>query len=145
MEKKETIETVSGLIQLDIDTVFAYDQALNEIKDDIIRARLTEFRDTHQNHVERLSEEIRSLGGSPPKITKGFKGYVIEAFTALRGFTGEKGALKALRSAEEITNRQYGEAVSKDVPDSVKELLRKHVTDERIHLDYIDSNLEALR
>ena len=62
MEKNELIETVSALIQLDIDTVYAYDQALDEIEDKIIRARLTEFRDTHRNHAERLSEEIRATG-----------------------------------------------------------------------------------
>ena len=56
-----------------------------------------------------------------------------------------KGALKALKTVEEITNRHYGEAVSKDAPPALKEILRKHFTDEKIHLDYIDSNLEALR
>ena len=85
------------------------------------------------------------LGGTPPETKKDFKGYVIEAFTALRGFTGEKGALKAMRTLEEITNRHFDDAVSKDVPPAVKEILRKHVTDERIHLDYIDRNLEAIR
>jgi hypothetical protein len=56
-----------------------------------------------------------------------------------------KGALKALKNTEEIKNRLYGEVISKSVPDPLKEILREHFTDEKIHLDHIDSNLEALR
>ena len=145
MEKNELIEAISALIQLDIDTVYAYEQAIDEIEDGIIRARLTEFRDAHRQHSERLSEKIRALDGTPPKHTKDFKGYAIEAFTALRGITGMKGALKALRTVEEITNRQYGKIVSEDVPAPFKELFRKYFSDEKMHLNYIDSNLEALR
>ena len=36
MEENELIETVSKLIQLDIDTVCSYNQALDEIEDQII-------------------------------------------------------------------------------------------------------------
>jgi len=145
MKKNDLVEAISSLIQLDIDTVYAYDQAIGEIEDKIIQARLTDFRDAHRHHSERLSEEIRSLGGTPPKSTKDFKGYAIEAFTALRGFTGMKGALKALKTVEEFTNRQYAEIVSQDVPAPIKEIFRKYFSEEKIHLKYIDSNLEALR
>lgn len=145
MEKNKLIEAISNLIQLDIDTVYAYDQAIGEIEDKIIRARLTDFRDAHRHHSERLSEEIRILGGIPTKHSRDIKGYAIEAFTALRGFTGMKGALKALKTVEEFTNRQYGEIVSQDVPAPVKEIFRKYFSEEKIHLNYIESNLEALR
>jgi hypothetical protein len=54
------------------------------------------------------------------------KGYVIEAFAILRTTAGGmKGALKALRTTEEITNRYYGQIVSKDVPSALKDLLLK--------------------
>ena len=145
MEKNEIIETVSKLIQLDVDTVYSYDKALDEIEDEIMRERLKQFRDMHQKHIKNLSDAIRTLGLEPPEIRKDLKGFVIEAFTALRGLTGMKGALKALKTTEEMTNRLYGEVVSKDVPSPLKEVLREHFTDEKVHLEYIDSNLEALR
>jgi hypothetical protein len=55
------------------------------------------------------------------------KGYVIEAFAILRTTAGgmKEGALKALRTTEEITNRYYGQIVSKDVPSALKDLLLK--------------------
>ena len=121
----------------------AHDRALGETPDGIICSRLTEFRDNHRQHISVLSDQIRALGGKAPKLSRDFKGYVIEAFTALRTVTGMKGALKALKTTEEITNRYYGQVVSKDVPPDLKEILRKHFSDEKIHLDYINSNLQA--
>jgi hypothetical protein len=72
------------------------------------------------------------------------KGYLIEAFTAIRSFSGLKGALKALKTTEEITNRYYGEVVSWEAPTAVKEVLRKYFSEEKVHLGYISNNLQTL-
>lgn len=144
MDKKNLIEALSNLVQLDIDAVHAYDQALKEIDDPIIKDRLLKFQDDHRNHTSGLSKEIVNLGGNPPEQSQDFKGYVIEAFTAIRSFTGLKGALKAMKTMEEITNRHYGEVVSWEAPSEVKKLLRMYFSEEKIHLDYISSNLQAL-
>lgn len=144
MENNELIRELGQLAQVDIDTVHTYNRVLDEISDEIVRARLTEFRDSHIKHITDLAAEIRSLGGQPPELTKDFKGYVIEAFAALRKAVGMKSAMKALKTAEKINYDYYGNIVSKNAPSSLKELLRKHFTDEKIHLDYIDSNLKAL-
>ena len=143
-KKEELIKAMSNLVQLDIDAVHAYDQAVKEIADPIIKARLLKFQDEHGNHISSLAGHIRNLGGQPPDQSKDFKGYVIEAFAAIRGFTGLKGALKALRTTEEITNRYYGEVVSWEAPAEVKEALRTYFSEEKIHLDYIISNLQAM-
>jgi hypothetical protein len=55
-----------------------------------------------------------------------------------------KGALQAMKTTEEITNRYYGEVVSWEAPPEVKEVLRKYFSEEKIHLEYITSNLQAL-
>jgi len=144
MDKKNLIEALSNLVQLDIDAVHAYDQALKEIDDPIIKDRLLKFQDDHRNHISGLSKQIENLGGNPPEQSQDFKGYVIEAFTAIRSFTGLKGALKAMKTMEEITNRHYGEVVSWEAPSEVKELLRMYFSEDKIHLDYISSNLQAL-
>lgn len=144
MQENELIEKIKELVQMDIDTVHAYNRALDEISDKIMRSRLTAFRDNHQNHIADLSYQIRILGGQAPEPTKDFKGFILEAFTALRIATGTKGALKALKTVEEITNRYYGNVVSETVPEALKDMLRRHFSDEKIHLDYISSNLQAL-
>ena len=135
---------MSNLVQLDIDAVHAYDQAVKEINDTIIRDRLLKFQDEHRNHISGLSKQIKNLGGQPPERSQDLKGYVIEAFTAIRSFTGLNGALNAMKTTEEITNRYYSEVVSWEAPTEVKELLRTYFSEEKIHLDYISSNLKAL-
>lgn len=140
MKVEETIEALQKLIQVDIDTIHAYNQAIDAITDRVILARILKFRNHHETHVRQLANEIRKLGDEPPAFKKDFKGYVVEAFTALGTITGMNGALKALRLTEEITNRYYGEAVSLKLPPPVKKIIRQHFTDEKIHLAYINSN-----
>lgn len=144
MNDTDLIEAMSNLVQLDIDAIHAYDQAVKEIDDTIIRDHLLKFQDEHRDHISGLSKQIEILGGQPPKRSQDLKGYVIEAFTAIRSYTGMKGALQAMKTTEEITNRYYGEVVSWEAPPAVKEVLRKYFSQEKIHLEYITSNLQAL-
>ena len=144
MNEKNLTEALSNLVQLDIDAVYAYDQALKEIDDPIIKDRLLKFQDDHRNHISGLSKHIQALGGQPPEYSQDIKGYVIEAFAAIRSFTGLKGALAAMKTTEEIANRYYGEVVSWEAPSAVKEVLRTYFSEEKVHLNYITSNLQAL-
>lgn len=144
MKDKNLIQAMSSLVQLDVDAVRAYDQAVKEIDDNIIRDRLLKFQDEHRQHIIGLSRQIETLGGTPPERSQDLKGYVIEAFAAIRSFTGLKGALNAMKTTEEITNRYYGEVVSWEAPSGVKEILRAYFSEEKIHLEYIISNLKAL-
>ena len=144
MNENALIEVLSKLAQVDIDALHVYNQASKEVEDEVIRGRIEEFRSDHRKHIDILSGEIRTLGGNPPELSRDFKGFVIEGFTALRSLTGMKAALKALKTTEKITCRYYGEAIPKDLPDPVKDILRKHFSDEKVHLDYFDSNLHAI-
>lgn len=144
METNELLKALEELVQVDIDTVHTYNRVLDEISDEIIRTRLDTFRKEHINHVTAVSNEIRSLGGEPPELTKDFKGYVIEAFAALRTAVGMKSALKALRTAENITYRYYENIVSKEMPPEIKKRLKQNFSEKKVHLDYIDNNLKVL-
>lgn len=77
-------------------------------------------------------------------LIKELKGYVIEAFAVLRTAVGMKSALKALKTAETIACRYYGQIVSKETPSALKDRLRKHFSDKKIHLEYINNNLKVL-
>jgi hypothetical protein len=144
MDRNDLLKKLQELAQLDIDIVHTYNRVLNEISDEIVHSRLTAFRDNHINHLTALMEEIESIGGEPPKLTKDFKGYVIEAFAVLSTAAGTKSALKVLKAAETISYEYYGQIISKDIPDILKERLRKYFSDEKIHLEYIDNNLKVL-
>jgi ferritin-like protein len=144
MEGNDLLKKLQELAQVDIDTVHIYNRVLDEISDEIVHSRLTAFRDNHINHLNAIMEEIQSLGGEPPQLTKDFKGYVIEAFAVLSTAAGMKSALKVLKAAETISYEYYGQIISKDIPDILKERLRKYFSDEKIHLEYIENNLKVL-
>lgn len=145
METNELIEVLQGLADADIDAVHSYNQVLDDITDQIIRARLLAFRDHHLDHVAAISDELRSLGAECPQITKDLKDHVYQALAALRTAAGGmKGALKVLKTAEETTNRRYAQFVSEEVPERVKDLLRRHFSDEKIHLEYINENEKVI-
>jgi hypothetical protein len=144
MENEELIQVLSELTQLDIDAVYSYNQAIEGIEDAIIRERLSKFLKEHNEHIDLLSKEIRAHGGQPPEISPDLKGVVIKGVTALRSSSGTKGALKALKMMEEMTNQRYGDLIPRNFPPSTHDILRKCFSDEKSHLEYIVMNLEAL-
>lgn len=141
MEK--TVKTVRKMIQLDVDAVHAYDQAIEKIDDLEIRNQIASFRDDHQRHVDELSDYLRRNSLEVPERTRDLKGLLIEGFTALRSVTGTEGALKAMKSNEKVTNRQYEEAIREIVEPDAKSLLQKNYEDEKRHLAYIERVLES--
>jgi uncharacterized protein (TIGR02284 family) len=122
MTRQEMIDGLNSLIQLDIDAVSAYDQTIKNIDDPVIRSRMTEFRGDDQNHVSDLSSIVQKMGGTAPDPSPDFKGFLIQGFTAIHSATGTDGAL---------------------TPEA-KTLVEKNFSDEKIHLEYIQSNLRGM-
>jgi uncharacterized protein (TIGR02284 family) len=142
MESNEMIKKLSSLVQLDIDAIHAYDQALEKIDFPVIHKQLTRFKSDHQRHVESLSDAIRRFGGEPPTFSPDFKGFLIQGFTALRSISGTEGALKAMKTNEMLTNSTYDDALSWDFPSDVREIIVRNREDERQHLQYIERAIE---
>ena len=51
-----TIDVMNDKLQLDLDAIVAYDEAIAACENIEVRARLDEFRGDHERHVEDLSE-----------------------------------------------------------------------------------------
>lgn len=144
MDKKKTIDTLKDLAQLDIDAVEAYKQALDKIEDKEIHQQISSFKKDHEKHITALNQKITELGGEKVEKSQDLKGYLIEGFTALRSITGTEGALKAMRGNEKMTNEKYREAFEMDFDENVRELIRKHYSDEVRHLEYILATLKQM-
>lgn len=143
MEKDEMVEKLNSLIQLDVDAVHAYEQALGQIDDSVVHGQMSKYRDDHQRHIAELSHEVRSLGGKPPEYSPDFKGFLITGFTYLRSVTGTEGAMKAMHANEKLANRNYSDAVNWVLTKSAQTLIRKNFSDEKVHLEYIEGFLET--
>lgn len=145
MERQEVIDRLNSLIQLDVDAVEAYEQAIKHVKHDDIRMRLAEFQEDHRGHIQNLTAAVRRLDGQPVKESPDLRGYLLEGFTALRSISGTKGALEAMESNEKLTNRRYSEAVDLDLPDELRKLVRSNLADEQRHIQYIEEVLHTPR
>jgi uncharacterized protein (TIGR02284 family) len=141
-EQEKPIKHLNDLIQLDVDAIHAYRQAIDHIDSVSIRETLERFKSDHERHVTDLSECVRSVGGTPVKLTPDIKGYLLEGFTALRSVTGTEGALRAMRTNERLTNKTYDRALTEDLPVDVLAIVRRNREDERRHLDYIERVLD---
>ncbi|PKQ29443.1 MAG: ferritin [Actinobacteria bacterium HGW-Actinobacteria-10] len=143
MDRDDALEKLVDLVQLDIDAVEAYNEAIEKIDVEDVRARLSTYRDDHQRHVSEITEVIRMLGGEPPELETGMKGKLLEGMTALRSSMGTDSALKAMRMNEQLTNRTYEDAMDWEVPPEAHDVIRRGFEDERQHLAYIEQALSV--
>lgn len=139
--ENEIIKQICSLIQLDLDAIEAYEQALKNIDHKQIHSKLTSFQDDHVRHVNVLSEIVKKMGGTPPRRTIDIKGFFLSGFTAIRSLTGTVGALKAMVSNEELTTRTYEDALKWSFSAEVKEIIKNNFEDEKRHLNYIQKAL----
>ena len=141
---KEMVDNINSLIQLDIDAVSAYEEALKKIEHPRINDRISEFKADHEHHIERLSDALRAAGEIPVERSVDFKGFFIGGFTSLRSLTGDEGALKAMRSNEQLTNKKYKEASEEWILEpSVAGIVANNYEDEKRHLSYIQQAIES--
>ena len=143
METKEMLEKVSSLVQLDIDAIHAYEQAIEKVDVQSVKNQLVSFKMDHQRHVRELSDVMRRHGGQPPEYTPDFKGFLIKGFTALRSITGTEGALKAMRTNEELTTSTYDNATRMAFEKDVQEVVERNRDDEHRHLEYIKQCIDG--
>lgn len=143
MDSKEIVKRLSDLAQLDIDAFHAYGQALGSIDDMGIKTNMERYQADHERHYVELSQLIRQYGGTPPEFSRDFKGYLIQGMTSLRSAMGMEGALKAMKTNEELTNRQYSQA-SRDnrFPMELRPILDRFHGDEKTHLSFIEQTLK---
>lgn len=143
MDDREIAKRLSDLCQLDIDAVHAYGKAIEHIDIPEVRDQIIKFQNDHERHITDLSGIIRRLGHEPPEFSKDFKGFLLEGFTALRGVTGSEGALKALKSGEEMTNKKYSEARSWEMPLDIVSVIQNNYEDEQRHLHYVNQAIDS--
>lgn len=140
-----TVRTLNTLIQSEVDTLHAYAQSQEQIRDPDIARDLEWFRRDYERHIEKLTAAVQRLGGSPVTPRRDAKGFLMQGMTALRSATGLDGALKAVRTSEKRINDEYDEALLVPLPDDVMALLFSNRADARRHLTYLEEALDRRR
>lgn len=145
MNRDDILDNLKKLIQLDVDATHAYDQAIKNVKEQVVKDKLIQFQSDHRKHVDLLSAKVLELGGTPPELSSDFKGFMITGFTALRSLTGTKGALEAMETNERLTTSSYEEASKLAYPVDVLAIVRSNYADEQRHLSYIREAISTVR
>lgn len=135
----DVVRELNNLIQLDVDAIKAYDQAIEACEHASVKMKLTEFRADHQRHVTDLSAHVRALGAQP-EVKQDLKGYLIEGFTAITSI-GTHSALVAMQGNEMLTNSRYQAALKMDLSPELRVTLEKNYSDEQRHLAWIKEAL----
>jgi rubrerythrin len=143
MDKDKVLSQLKSLVHLDIDAVRAYTSAIDHIDLSDVKEKLVLFRTDHERHIADLSALIREYGEEPPKQTPDLMGYFIHGFTAIRSMTGTEGALKAMKSNEELSNKKYAAALELDLPSEVRDVVELNRDDERRHLEYVEKCIDS--
>ena len=142
LSTEKVIEECNDLIRFDHDAIGAYDEAIDEIKESDIVEQLKVFRGDHQRHVTDLSQIVRRLGGTPPEHP-GVRGVIRKSMTKIAGLVGTEACLKAMRSNEEVLNKQYAQRTNQQFPADVLQVIERNYQDEQRHLRYVEQALQS--
>ncbi len=134
---------LNRLVQLDVDAVCTYREALLHVDDRTVRADLHVFLADHERHIRELSAVISDLGGTPIDAHRDLKGAVLETMTRMRS-RGTLGALRAMRMNERITNRRYDKACDLYMPPIGQAIVLQNLGDERHHLATIEAHIDRI-
>ena len=136
-------DDIRSLIQLDIDAIEAYDQAIDKVDTPSVRSKLIDFKGDHQTHIDKLSEYLLGKGEEVPDMSPDIKGSLMEGFTSMRSSTGTDGALKAMKSNEKATNKKYEKATGWALDAQARDIVLQNYNDEKKHLAYIEEQLSV--
>jgi uncharacterized protein (TIGR02284 family) len=137
------VDKLNQLIALDYDAVNAYETAIGRIASEQIREPLRRFQADHERHIRDLSAAVLQMDRKPRSRPDG-RGFFIRAFTAITSLMGDRAALIAMRSNEQLTNHTYDKALEDPLwPPSLRKLIERNRDDERRHLSFVQEAIEA--
>ncbi|QKT03135.1 ferritin-like domain-containing protein [Ectothiorhodospiraceae bacterium 2226] len=143
MERHEVTQQLTTLVQMDIEAVKSYEQALEGVDDEGVRAELDSIRAEHARNADRLSAVVRDLGETPPETVRDFQGDIYGGIPSEFGIEGPTvHALEAMKTNEELLHRRYAEVLSMDLPQDVRPAVERNFHDQERHLSWIDDQLQ---
>lgn len=106
MDTQKNVEQLNSFLRGEMSAVETYRQALDALKSSTYNAKIAECKQSHEQRVQILSEEIRRLGGTPAK-SSGAWGTFAKLVEGGAATFGEKPAIAALEEGEDHGNDDY--------------------------------------
>jgi len=141
LTQDKIIEELNEVLQIDIDAVGAYQSAIDQCDEVMIKQQLMSFLRDHERHIVDLEAIIRRCGGEPVK-TPDVKGFFRKTMTKVAGLGGTEATLKAMLSNERATNDVYAKHCQKSFPPDILDVLRRNYGDEQRHFSWIKTAVD---
>lgn len=143
--EEKLVDALIHLMELDFDTISAYEAAVERIASPEIKRALQKFLLDHWRHVRELQPLIEELGGKQPRSVD-LKSMLTTGRVLLGQLTGDAGILSAMLANEDDTNSAYERSAARaDLPGRMRNVLCRGLQDERRHRLWIEDRVAALQ
>jgi uncharacterized protein (TIGR02284 family) len=127
--REQSVDVLNSFLRGEISAVETYRQALEKVERPQIRTQLQDCMQSHAQRVTLLSEQIRTLGGTP-STSSGVWGTFAKVVEGGAKTLGEKAAIAALEEGEDHGRNDYRRDLDKlDV--ATRQVVQTHVVPEQ--------------
>jgi demethoxyubiquinone hydroxylase (CLK1/Coq7/Cat5 family) len=109
---EKNVEQLNSFLRGEISAVETYRQALEALEDSTYASTIAECKQSHEERVSILTEEILNLGGEPAE-SSGAWGAFAKLVEGGAAALGDKAAISALEEGEDHGNEDYERDVEK--------------------------------
>ena len=113
---QKNVEQLNSFLRGEISAVETYRQALHALEPSTYGSKIAECKQSHEQRVAILTDEIRKLGGKPAE-SSGAWGSFVKVIEGGAVVLGEKAAVAALEEGEDHGNADYKRDLSKLDPE----------------------------
>ncbi len=138
---EDTTKILQDLTHHEIDASFLLEQAVKNANNLAIKDSLIEARNDCEKNIKTLADLLHRYGKKAPAHTKDFKGYFMQGYLAMRGWTSDQGLMRALHSNLQMLIGAYEDALKRESPDDVKEKIAQIHEIAKDHLRYVASQM----
>jgi len=109
---QKNVEQLNSFLRGEISAVETYRQALDSLESSAYTPQIAECKQSHEQRVAILKDEIRKLGGTPAE-SSGIWGAFAKIVEGGAAALGEKTAIAALEEGEDHGNADYKKDLTK--------------------------------
>lgn len=146
-EIEDLVETLNELMALDLDTIAAYEAAIERIDDPDARSQLVALEHDHHRQVDELTACVSMLGGQP-RCMGDAKMLLTQARVVLANLAGSRRVLEAMRANEYTAAKRYDRAVNDWIGRAthrVQAALQRGLDAARDHLKLLEQAVRHMR
>jgi uncharacterized protein (TIGR02284 family) len=112
---EKDLDRLNSFLQGELSAVETYRQCIEKMDDPLITTQLRQLLQSHEVRAQKLSQKIRTLGGTPP-TSSGVWGTFAKLVEGGAALFGKASAISTLEEGEDHGKKQYARDVAELSP-----------------------------